>query len=264
MLVQILPRLFLNIFFPSHTSDPSYIPFISKWDFFDWIKAFTGYNFRSGEPFLDSPYIVPFWFMRDLIILTLLAPVLRFLTEKFPFLFLGVLCANLVFFQRNYYILLDSSLFFYTVGLYLARYRNKIDIFAAVDKIKWIEIMPIVIVSWYVYLVAQRPPAARALSALSAGVVFLKASKYLISKEKIYKFLEFTSKYTFFVYAIHKPILMRLVNKAFHIVIRSKCLPALYLQYIVVGFGTFASGLLIAIAVKKICPKLFGLLNGGR
>ncbi len=263
MLLQIVPRILINVFFPSLVSDPTYIPYISKWDAFDWIKAFTGYNFQRNEPFLGTPYIVPFWFLRDLIILTFISPLIRWISDRAPVLFFSALAVNFCFFQKDYFFLLENSVFFYTVGLYLAKYREA-DIFAFADKVTWLELCPVMIVSWYYFIILHQPPAARAVSVLSSGLAYLKISKYLVSKQKLYDFLAYASKYVFFVYAFHKPLLMRFVNKAFHVVIKSESLPALYMQYFTVGLGTFAIGFLAAICVSKLCPKFFKILNGGR
>lgn len=263
LLLQIIPRIGVNIFFPSHVSNPRYIPFFTNWTFADWFKGIFGYNISdNGAPFLNAPYIVPFWFLRDLIILTLISPLLKFLVKKAPFLILSLLCINFFYFNRNFGIIFNQSVFFYIMGIYWACYRH-IDIFALADKIRWWEVWPVHIVAWY--LEKLHPSiATEQIVTMSSAAILLGLSKYMIAKPKIYGFLSYASSYIFFVFAIHRPLLMKYVNNAFHFVVRSDSLPAQYLQYFTVSLTTFTLGLLIAIGLKKVCPKLFGILNGGR
>ena len=53
---------------------------VRNWKGVDWIKIFTYHNLNSG---LKTPLVYQFWFIRDLIILIILSPVLKFLCEKF-------------------------------------------------------------------------------------------------------------------------------------------------------------------------------------
>ncbi len=264
MLVQILPKLFMNVFFPSHVSDPTFVPFISNWTADDWLHGLLGYELNpQRSPFVYAPYIVSFWFIRDLIILTLVSPLLKFIVRKAPIFVFSVISINYLFFNWNYGLVFNNSFYFYMVGIYLAEYRDKINSFALADKIKWYEVLPFFAVAWYFEMRAGTN-TTHVLTTFSSLIMFLKASKFLISNEKLYGFLSWISKYLFFAYAMHEPLLLKYVNKVFHAVVHSDSLFFQYLQYFTVSSVTFAIAILTGIIIHKKCPKLFEILNGGR
>lgn len=80
---------------------------VISYSIYDWIMMF-GYN----------PIATQFWFIRDLILLNILAPILYFLAKKIsfwsiiPFLILWLINPEYRFFNLNY----EALLFFYLGG----------------------------------------------------------------------------------------------------------------------------------------------------
>ncbi len=263
MLIHILPKLTMNIIMPSRVSDPSYIPIISTWTLSDWIIGFFGYSIDPSKgPFLFVPYIMSFWFIRDLLILTLISPFLKFLVRKSPFFVFCVISVNYFFTNWNYGIIFNTSLYYYMIGIYLAQYRN-INVFAIADRIKWYEVLPAFMVVWY-FEMTNSTNAIHVLTTLTSIVIFLKFSKHLIVNEKFYSFLAWISRYLFFVYALHDPFLIKHLSKVYHVIVRYDCLATQYLQYFSVSTATFTIAILIAVLIRKINLKAFEILNGGR
>lgn len=98
------------------------INIIRNWKFVDYLKAFTYH-----------PLVYQFWFLRDLMILIILSPLIKFFCSKFPgtMIIIGSVFAIKgipVFFTNS------TALFFYMAGYFFATY--KISFFNIADKIK--------------------------------------------------------------------------------------------------------------------------------
>lgn len=74
-----LVKLFATRLNPSLLVNPERNPVLT-WSVLDWLKAFSGFGFDK----YNHPYVGQFWFVRDLLILFLISPVLRIIYRKFP------------------------------------------------------------------------------------------------------------------------------------------------------------------------------------
>lgn len=104
-----------------------------SWTAADWLQQTLGYR-ATANGMLTFPGIAPhFWFIRDLIILTALSPVLQFLARRFPAAFLGLVSVAF-FVPLNVYFVRDSqALFFYALGLLWG--IHDIPLFEKIDQI---------------------------------------------------------------------------------------------------------------------------------
>ena len=89
----ILNTLWIAVFFAAQQlpfardffSNPDKI--IGSWGPMDWLNAYLGF---SGSRY---PFLYPLWFVRDLLVLNLLSPVLGWIIDRFPNLCLGLALA---------------------------------------------------------------------------------------------------------------------------------------------------------------------------
>ena len=258
LLLIIIGKILLNNFLPSKVDDASYIPFIHEWGFFDWIQAFFGYYSDDVHVILREGYITPLWFIRDLFILTLISPLLKACVEKLPFTTFFISAACLLCSVRPL-IVAPHALFYYLAGFYWAKYD--IDLFKIADKAKFYEIIPTALVLLYVYLF-KKLDVSLILSLISFLILF-KISKLIIQNEKANDFFVKISAYSFFIYAIHQPLLMSAITRLWNKLIPKNSI-TVAADFFLVSFATIFLSLLAGILLNKICPPLFALLNGGR
>ena len=99
---------------------------------------------------------------------------------------------------------------------------------------------------------------------LSAAVIFLKLSGIIVSHEKLFSWASYLAGFSFFLYAIHMPELVYIVQRAWLTFFPMKNAFFCLFEYFGVSFLIVVIGTGIGIALKKICPPVFRLLNGGR
>jgi hypothetical protein len=231
---------------------------IPSWGFIDWVKAFAG-DYSDKESATSFPFVYQFWFLRDLFILDMFFIPIRKLVDKFP---LGTLILFFIFWANNIkiYIVSPEALMFFTLSYYLVKYcfdeRN-------INLIKTIDLSAIYGITIVLeYLFQESMPVLHKINIIIGCMFFLKLSGYFIKNIKLYNILSWLEKYQFIVYAIHGIIIPQLLK----IYIRIIPLNGVYIllgYFFMILFGILVS-LVFGIVFKKILPKPYAILTGGR
>lgn len=224
------------------------------WSTKDWFGNFFGYV-NDGVLYLSQ-----FWFMRDLIVLVILSPVLSFLYDKFKVVYISIIIFT-EFIGVYTYFVLPESLFYFSVGMIWAK-SNK-DLFEIIKKIHFYEIIPVFLGLWFIlWKLNFAMISTVTLMAFSCGIMLLKFSELLIKNEKIYNALAYLAKYSFFLYAVHIKILRSIIRTTWLKVFPMKNGFFCLFEYFGVTITIIVVGTVIGIILKKMCPKFFVLLSG--
>jgi hypothetical protein len=230
---------------------------IRNFTFIDWIGAFTG---KSGIFAIKGhPLVYQFWFLRDLFILNLSFIGIKKLVDRFPFgtifLFFVLWTSNI-----NIYIVSTEALLFFTLGYYVIKYSLNYKNF---DNIRNYDILVIYIIAIVFELFfVDYVPIIHKINIIIGSIFCLKLTRYFIQNEIVYKKLLWLEKYAFFVYAVHG-IALAIMQK-----LSVKIIPMhggwILLQYFSVNVIGIIIFVLIGVIIKKVFPKLYGILTGGR
>jgi hypothetical protein len=231
---------------------------ISSWELLDWIKEFLG-DYSDKESVISFPFVYQFWFLRDLFILNIFSVLIKKLVDKFP---VGTFILVLIFWINNIkiYIVSPEALMFFTIGCYIVKYNLSIK---NIDRIKTMDLSVIygtTIILEYFFITSM--PVLHKVNIITGCIFFLKISEYFIENIKLYTILAWLEKYQFIVYAIHGIIIPQLLK----IYIRIIPLNGVYIllgYFFMILFGVFIS-LVFGIIFKKLFPKVYGILIGGR
>lgn len=250
----ILAKVAAIMIFPDKVSND--IPFISDWTLEDWVSGFFGHYSAHYNNVLLSPWIGPFYYIRDLFILSLLTPVIKKILDRaaipfFIFSFiLYVHCPN--------FIITWSGLVFYSIGLFFA--QKKFNFFEPADKVKWIYLLPVTAI--VLYISYTKTGGKTLLSAICGIIICLKLSKTIA--DRWFQQSKTLAGFSFFLYAIHEPKFQNAFIKIWYKIFPQSNWYLDLLENLVVSSITVVLVLLLAVMLKKICPKFFYLLNGGR
>lgn len=99
---------------------------------------------------------------------------------------------------------------------------------------------------------------------LSSCILFLKLSAVIEKSKKAYGILSYLSAFSFWLYAIHTPVLNELLKRVWLKFLPMKNPFFCLAEYFGVTVLTVAIGTALGILLKKIFLKLFALLTGGR
>ena len=221
---------------------------------------------------LNTIFIKPvpyqLWFVRDLVILILLSPILYRIIKIFKPLSL-VLFLFTWLYEFNFVIFSNEALFFFMIGLYLA--INKISLDQPILKknyalliVFWIII--VLIKTWLISIQFEDEWMIIALNKLSILIGVLSLWGYYdykfkdtdISKTKIFPLFQ----YSFFLYAFHEPLLS-IFRKGFQNLFGSSEISSIS-AYFLDPITTIIISILIAYFLKKNVHNLYSIVTGGR
>jgi fucose 4-O-acetylase-like acetyltransferase len=249
-LMQTLP--FTKQFF---MTDPEHL--IKNYGVIDWIDVFAG-KFTERREY-NYPFVYQFWFLRDLFILNLCFIGIKKLVDKFP---LGTFILLLILWINNIkiYIVSPEAMLFFSFGYYIVKYNINESL---VDRIKILDITIIYGITIILeYLFLEKMPTLHKVNILVGYVYFLKISQYFVKNMVLYNILAWLEKYQFIVYAIHGVIMPQILK----IYIKYVPLNGFFIlagYFVMILFGVFVS-LVFGIIFKKLLPKIYGILIGGR
>ena len=201
------------------------IPLIASFNGFDYLKAITAFN-PTG-----SPIAYQFWFIRDLMILVLLVPLINLSLKVAPLPFLGIIL--LCWFLGVWPFLAPSSeaTLFFCAGSYLALMHKSL---FAVDKYVSILVLPYLIIVAFNAIFIKHPfnPFLHKFGIILGVLVALFMTKFLVRTESLKSFILWLSSASFFVFAIHEPLL-RILRKVSYKVISPDSSALILLLYFV-------------------------------
>ena len=151
-------------------------------------------------PGLGTPLYYPFWYIRDLMVLVVVSPVVYWALKKTRELWLLILFA-LVFCNVNvgYYL---SSMLYFSIGAYWAIYRK--------DTLPDIHLLQGIALVWMLMAIldtATRNPQVHTVSILCGIGAMLFVGVTAVCKYR-YNVNETLTKSVFFIYAIHATLLV--------------------------------------------------------
>lgn len=252
---------------PQFVSNPDSFIF-TGWTIRDWVSAFLGFT-RDKEIKLLSNYSTyggtlagQFWFIRDLIILMVISPIIQKLVQKLPVEFF-ILSTFFYFCDIRPIVVMHQAWFFFVLGCYFAEYNY--DFFAFADKIHWKWIIVLFGIT-FVYFISFTTFSnkSRYLPIICSCIIFLKFSRILINNDKLFAISSYLSRYSFFLFAAHEnfytPIVQNIWIKVFPMKNAFFCL----FEYFGVTLFVICSLTIFGILINKFFPKVFRFLNGGR
>ena len=213
----------------------------------------------------SAPYNLPLWFVRNLIVLIAVSPVIYCFVKKtkvygliiLSILYLTDLWTSIPGFE-------SSGFMFFTLGAFFS--INSID-FAIYfkDRLYWLCPIAIVILSLMVVTFGDMNQLWQYLHRLftfigSFAMIGLVAKLFEKKSIRVYPFL---SNSSFFIYAAHSFILSSVQD-----IINKPYIPntqfVLILKYLLLPFITILTLLFVYSLMQKIAPKTLAFITGGR
>lgn len=229
-------------------------PLVLELEGFENIALFFGFN---G---FEYPAAYQFWFIRDLMLLVVLTPLIYIFLLKIPYIFLLGLSV-MWFFDLSYLEIVNIdpiSPFFFTLGAYLG--MKKYD-FSNTDHYA-LQIVLLYLLMSIVNLFMDSLYIDHAAIFIGTLALF-SFTKYIVTMTKIKDNLISLSKYSFFVYATHEPFLSIIRKLTFKTVHPQSDL-TIFIIYLLCPVITILICIQLYKILEKAVPKILNLATGGR
>lgn len=218
-----------------------------------------------GEPSLmTAPGNVPLWFLRDLMVLVLLSPVVYWLMKHLKgFALLGLFLCYISGVWINVPGLTLISVFFFSLGAYLSLHDyNFIQIarkFYRVALISSLSLFPLMVMfdgqQWGFRL--------SPFFIVSALTVILGLVSFLVEKGKV-RVVAFLSKSSFFIYLLHTINILWTMKAFFESLIPDGNFLLMSLRYFAISLSTVGCCLILYWFLQRFAPRFLLLLTGNR
>ena len=222
---------------------------------------------------LFRPISIQFWFLRDLILLTLISPIIFVALKQgkgfIPFFFLGLWFIDIEImplFSGRYLITIETLAFF-ILGGYLARNSQLLERLIKVTSGKLLYLSLILYFSLLLLRITLEPTMSNWYhdnyqlhtlllqnSSIFIGVILV----ILLSSRIIHDKLLYLAQFTFFVYLFHVLPFRYLIGKIASYLIDDA--HKFYVTFPLALIGIF----LCAIVFQKLWPRCYTILSGGR
>ena len=213
---------------------------------------------------LSMPINYPFWFIRDLIILVLVTPVIHWCVKRMKYVFV-ILLGAVWFFDLGEYIgfpgLSHQSIFFFPLGAYLSICR--LNFVELARKAKW---------SPYLYAIfafadtfTKREPYNywfHNIGILVGLIAVVYITSLLLEKDKI-KINKLLCEASFFVFAAHGLFISKFM-KALVMTVHPQSPFVVLFIYFFVPVATILICLGMYKVINKLMPNVARILTGGR
>lgn len=231
-------------------------------------------NFSFSEiiyTLLLDPIPYQLWFVRNLIILVAFSPLI-YLALKYlrvvPLILLAVVYLEV--FEFSFVILKRDAVLFFCIGAYLAIHKK--DLLLKKRDDKWYWIFPaiwLILVTVKTILTYKDPEETYALFLLHKCTVLMGMVSYWCAYDLLMKnktspsnYLLMLASFSFFIYAFHEPVLTMIKKGFFYVSGTSDAMSLL--NYFLVPTITILLGFFVARFLKKITPRFYSLITGGR
>lgn len=228
--------------------------FIASYGLWDYLNAIIGIN--------RFPISFQFWFMRDLMALVLLSPIIAFMIKKAWPPYLAILSVCWFFRLDPVYFPTTEGLLFFSVGGWLSSNGKSLFIFDRYGLLASVFYVPVAIIDALTYQ-KQLNILPHRVGILLGVLACLFATKYIAKSERLKSALVWLSGVSFWVYAIHEPLLtisIRLIYKAIHP--NSSSLDLFF--YFLVPVCVILFSIALQLMLSSVAPKLTKIVTGGR
>ena len=203
----------------------------------------------------EYPKVYPLWFLRDLIVVTAVYPVVKAITDKLPVI--SLVCGVILVIKPGI-IPFQTAAAWFMIGAYIVKMNQRMK---QLDSLPVVLCVLIYIIASIVSLVAKIEILNRVY--LIIGVLFwLRMSKEIYNHSLTYSWVKKISPWIFVIYAFHEPAMTALKKLCL------KILPTtpvyLFLEYIMIPIVIIGVCICVGYLFKKMMPQLYRIATGER
>ena len=213
--------------------------------------------------FITGPADFPLWFLRDLILLSLLTPVLQWLFQRIPWISLALLAAFYLIYPKDLPFMSMRGLFFFSAGAWLGIRKAEL-----LSICRYARIPALVLTIILSFVATMRTGYADHSFWLRlfypfGMITFLNICDRLIARPSRRDRLCRLSASVFFIYAAHEIYILGWTRGLF-VRVFGEGLTGSWIKFIFVPFIVLAACLALYYLLKRIMPRAVAVACGGR
>lgn len=216
------------------------------------------------SPAFSAPALVPFWFVRDLMMMVVISPIIYFLIKKNKNITLTILSFC---YLTNLWIPITginiNGLFFFTMGSYLAiKRKNILDVFRRVKLLCYV--LYLVLLPIMIYYDASKTVLGATIYpffVLIGVIVVFNIADQLLYHRLVKPLFANTA---FFIYAFHGIWVVELYHRISTILTDQSCVLYGIILYLSVPIFSIITCLIVYYIMRRYASKILAILTGER
>ncbi|MCL2073276.1 MAG: acyltransferase [Marinilabiliaceae bacterium] len=231
------------------------------------LKIFWNYHAEGGWNDIFGvavvshyPFNATMWFIRDLILLIFLSPLIYYFLKYSKLVGVIILGFGFYALARTF----SNAIFFFCIGAYFSIHGKNMIIELRKWKIFWFIIAAItMLLSIYYKTKTNFLPIFIVTGAISTIIIvsgFIEKGK-IDAKNKV---VTFFAKTSFFIFATHTVLLLEWSRRLVDVIIKFECTLFLIIKYLATPLVCVSICVGLYYAANKISPKIMNVLTGSR
>ncbi|GHU71028.1 hypothetical protein FACS189413_12190 [Bacteroidia bacterium] len=215
-----------------------------------------------------GPYLLPMWFLKELIVMVFLTPFIYYFI-KYTKLY-GILLVGIFYYTRIGFVMPGFStylfllaLFFFSLGAYFSIHGKNLVLSLRKGQYFWGLLAIISMVLSTIYDSREIREYFIPLYEISGVITAVNITSFFMERNQL-KVSNYLSKASFFVYAIHAILILRWTIKLFDKVFNSENIIVLFIRYFSIPFICVCICMTIYYLMQRFTPKILNLLTGNR
>jgi len=232
--------------------------------FLDCVQGFW-VDPRVGVDGFPGPFSFQFWFIRDLMVMVALTPLIRFFLLKLGWK--GLILLGLLWFgiedQTAIPGVSTTAVFFFSAGAYFSLYGfNLVERFGKVFLLSLL-LYPCMVIGDLLFIGTSWHLWIHRLDILGGMLFVFNTSAWLIGHGKV-RVSAFLAGASFFVFAVHVPVLLPSIRKVLYLLFRPENSRSLLLVYFLAVFFVAGISLLLYKFLRRYLSRFTNVITGGR
>lgn len=261
---------FLDLLTKLHPNFLVFYPSLANYkvDIVEFIKCFwvAGLPSSSDTSLLmaANPINGPLWFIRDLMIMVLLSPVIYYMIKKFKIFAIILLAIVWLFSIGNKCGIPENSfqsLFFFPLGAYLSVNKYKIDFLSNKFLVCILLYLPFAIADTFTKNLYYNVYIHKI--GIIVGIAMVLSVAATMVKKSYLRSSQFLSSSSFFIFAYHALFIGKFI-KFLEMIIKPESTLMSILLYLFMVVVTVGIGLLLYYCLNRYIPAVSNILTGGR
>ncbi len=261
-------------------ADDSIYPFLNElhenWYRIFWNYTSWGANAENilGQPLSMSygPYLLPLWFLRDLIVMAFISPIVYYFVKYTKVWGLVVL---FFFYYTNIWIeipgcstsLFLTALFFFSIGSFFGVDKKNIVVSLRKYQVFWLIISLVTMVLSTYFYDTVYDKFISPVFILSGVISVVNISSYFMERGKL-QVRETLSKASFFIYCTHIILILKfmrmIIGIGFGKILGADNIVGIFATYFITPFACAGVTLCIYLFMRRFMPNLLSLFTGSR
>ena len=228
-----------------------------------FLAAFWNFNLVSYTEILTTPLNIPLWYVRDLMVVIVLSPLIFYSIKKanlYPVIILFLCWFFKAWIEAPGFSI--TAFFFFTAGAWFS--ISKSDVIATFQKTGYIACFAYPVVAAVNVILYQESYSGYLYKiAIACGILSMFYLIPKLLKENKLKINDYLSKTVFFVFAFHSLIITKLIKGLFILIKPESPLTALVI-YFICPIITILFSILIYKYMMRFFPMFTSILCGNR